>query len=84
MCGHHHVEQDEVAFGALADGQSLGAAHRRDDVEIFGRQPRFEQLDVGRNIVDDENASGHSLVLRIAQKMRMVSMNLPTEIGLLR
>ena len=67
--GHHHVEQDEVAFGALADGQGLGPAHGRDDVEIFGRQPRFEQLDVGRNIVDDENPSGHSLVLRIAQKM---------------
>ena len=60
--GHHHVEQDEIAFGALADRQRLLAAHRRDDVEIFGRQPRFQQLDVGGNIVDDENAGGHSLV----------------------
>ena len=26
---HHHVEQHDVAFGALADRQRLGAAHAR-------------------------------------------------------
>ena len=56
---HHHVEQDEIAFGAFADRQRLRAAHRRDDVEIFRRQPRLEQLDVGGDIVNDENAGGH-------------------------
>ena len=80
---HHDVEQDEVAFGALADRQRLLAAHRRDDVEIFGRQPRFQQLDVGRHVVDDENAGGHQLYpYGLPRKWRMVSMNLPTEIGL--
>ena len=44
---------------ALADRQRLGAAHRGHDVEILGRQPRFQQLDVGRNVVDDEDARGH-------------------------
>ena len=57
--GHHHVEQDDVAFGALADRERLLAAHRGDDVEIFRRQPRFQQLDVRRHIVDDENARSH-------------------------
>ena len=83
--GHHHVEQDEVAFGALADRQRLGAAHGRDHVEIFGRQPRLEQLDVGGDVVNDENAGGHSRdPYGLPRKWRMVSMNLPTEIGLER
>ena len=29
------------------------------DVEIFGRQPRFQKLDVGGNVVDDQNTRGH-------------------------
>jgi hypothetical protein len=33
--GHHDVEQDEIAFGALADRERVLAAHRRDHVEIF-------------------------------------------------
>ena len=57
--GHHHVEQNEVAFGALADRQRLLAAHGGDDVEIFRRQPRLEQPDVGGHIVNDEYAGGH-------------------------
>ena len=56
--------------------------HGGDDVEIFGRQPRFQQLDVGRNVVDDEDAGAHQRSpYALPRKWRMVSMNLPTEIG---
>ena len=57
--GHHDVEQHEIALGALADRQRLAAAHGGDDVEILGRQPRLEQLDVGRHVVDDKDAGSH-------------------------
>jgi hypothetical protein len=67
--GHHDVEQDEIAFGALADQERVLAAHRRDHVEILRRQPRFQELDVRGHIVDDQNARGHELYLRIAQKV---------------
>ena len=30
-----------------------------DDLEIFGRQLGFEQLDVGEDVVDDQDARGH-------------------------
>ena len=57
--GHHHVEQDDVAFGARADRQRLGAVGRGQDVEILGGQPRFQQLDVGGDVVDDQDTRGH-------------------------
>ena len=57
--GHHDVEQDDVAFGARADRQRLGAVRCGRHVEIFGRQARFQQLDVGGNIIDDQNTRGH-------------------------
>jgi hypothetical protein len=56
---HHHVEQDDVALGLFADRQRFAAAHGGDDVEIFRRQARFQELDVGRNVIDDENARCH-------------------------
>ena len=56
---HHHVEQHDVAFGALAQRQRLGPASGGGDVEIFRRQPRFQQLHIGRDVVDDKNAGGH-------------------------
>ncbi len=79
--GHHHVEQDDVAFGARADLKRLGAVARGQHVEILGRQPRFQQLDVGGNVVDDQNTRGH-LNFPYPINRRTVSMNLPTEIGL--
>ena len=57
--GHHHVEQHDIAFAALADVERLGPAHRRDNREILRRQPRFEQPDIGENVVDNENPRGH-------------------------
>ena len=57
--GHHDVEQDDVAFGARADLERLGAVGGGQHVEIFGRQPGFQQLDVGGNVVDDQDTRGH-------------------------
>ena len=56
---HHHVEQDDVALAARADLERLRPVDRGHHLEILGRQPRFEQLDVGDDVVDDENAGGH-------------------------
>ena len=39
--------------------QRIRAVPGHDDVVIFGGESRIEQLDVGRNVVDDENAPGH-------------------------
>ena len=39
--------------------ERLLAAARGHDLEIFGRQLGFEQLDVGEDVVDDQNACGH-------------------------
>jgi hypothetical protein len=83
--GHHHVEQDEIAFGALAHVQRIPAVHRREHVEIFGGKPRFQKLDVGGDIVNHENAGGYlPYTYGLPRKWRMVSMNLPTEMGLER
>jgi len=57
--GHHHVEQNEVAFGSRADVKRLGATGRGQDIEILGRQPRFQKLDVGGHVIDDQNTRGH-------------------------
>ena len=57
--GHHDVEQDDVAFGARADLQRLGAVAGGQHVKIFRRQARFQQLYVGGNIVDDQNTRRH-------------------------
>ena len=57
--GHHDVEQHDVAFGARADRQRLGAVAGGQHVEIFRRQARFQQLHVGGNIVDDQNTRRH-------------------------
>ena len=66
---HHHVEQHDVALRALADRERLRAAHGGEDVEIFGGEPRLQQLDVGRHVVDDENAGGHRpRLLRLCQE----------------
>ncbi len=60
---HHHVQQYEVAFAAFADFQRLLAVGGGDHVEIFRRQPRFEQLEVRNDVVNHQNAGGHRPVL---------------------
>jgi hypothetical protein len=56
---HHHVEQHDIGIALLDLGQRLEPVERGDDLEIFGRQLRFEQLDVGQDVIDDENPRGH-------------------------
>ncbi|CEG07724.1 hypothetical protein BN961_01125 [Afipia felis] len=58
--GHHHVEQDDVAFGALADLKRLRAAIGGDHIEIFRREPCLQQLDVCWDVINDQNPRGHS------------------------
>src|ERR1700710_123684 len=66
--GHHDVEQDDVAFGARADIQRLGAIRRGQHIEIFGRQPGFQQLDVGGNVIDDQDTRRHRNSLLLPNK----------------
>ncbi|MHC2196102.1 hypothetical protein ACVJF1_008735 [Bradyrhizobium diazoefficiens] len=80
--GHHHVEQDDVAFGAARDRQRLGAVRGGHHVEIFGGKPGLEEFDVGRNVIDNQDTRGHFELTSYPIKRRTVSMNLPTEIGL--
>ena len=61
--GHHHIEQDDVAGAVGADFQRARAVACGDDLIIFRREPRIEQLHVEREIVDDQDAGGHSGVL---------------------
>ena len=79
---HHHVKQHHVALRALADRQRIAAIHGGDDVEIFGGKPRIEQFNVDCDVIDYENTYGHGgSPSAEPRKWRMVSMNLPTEIG---
>ena len=57
---HHDVEQDDVAQALGADRQRLGAIGGRKHFEILGAQARFEELDVGEDVINDQNARGHS------------------------
>ena len=79
--GHHHVEQDDVSSLARADLERLRTAARRAHFEILGREPRFEQLEIGRDIVDHENASSHIPYRASPINCLTVSRNIDTEIG---
>ncbi len=57
---HHHIEQHDVAFAALANLDGFRAAARGDDIKVFRRKPGFQQLHIGRNVVNNENARGHN------------------------
>ena len=57
--GHHHVEKHDIAVALPADDERLGATGGGDDIEIFGSEAGFEKLQVGGEIVDDENAGRH-------------------------
>ena len=52
------VEQDHVGTLPRADMQGLGAAARSTHLEILGRQPRFEKLHIGVDVVDDKDVTG--------------------------
>ena len=58
---HHDIEQHHIAFATLADIERLGPGHGGDHGEVFRSQPRFQQTDVRKNIVNDQHARGHSI-----------------------
>ena len=54
--GHHDVEKNKVR-GLLPGGrQALLSVARGDDLVAFGSEPGLQDLDVGRIVVDDEDA----------------------------
>ena len=55
MPGIINVEQDDVRCRLLRPGQRSPDRIGRDDVEVFARELRFEQLDVRQNVVDDQD-----------------------------
>ena len=59
---HHHVEQDHVGALPRADMQRLGTAPRGAHLEIFGREPRFEQLHIGVDVANHEHAGCRDLL----------------------
>ncbi len=82
---HHHVEQDDVGAFARANMQRLRTAPRGPHLEIFGRQPRLEQLHVGVDVVNHKHAGGHDLLpcyRATPMNWRTVSRNMATEMGL--
>ena len=79
--GHHHVEKDEIAAAHFADRDRVGSICRRQHLEVFGAQPRFEQLKIGLDIINHQDASRHCLTPG-PRNWSMVSKNLATEIGL--
>jgi len=56
---HHHIEQDYVGPLPRTDMQRFRTVPCGAHFEILGRQPRFEQLHIGFDVVDDEYACGH-------------------------
>ncbi len=60
---HHHVEQHDVDMLGGADVQRFRARTGGHDIIVFGGEPGLEQTDIGRDVVDDENARCHWLAL---------------------
>jgi hypothetical protein len=72
---HHDVQQHQIAFRTLANRKRVIAAQRGDDVEIFRRQLRFQQLDVVRHVINDQNAGGHRHISSIRPQELTNSVN---------
>jgi hypothetical protein len=56
---HHDVEQHEIDRGLGTDRQRVMAVARGDDIEIFGGQPRLEQIAVRLDVIDYQYARCH-------------------------
>jgi CHASE3 domain sensor protein len=56
--GHHQVKQDQVRQKLPCSGQAFFAVGRRDHLVALAAQPGLQNLDVGRVVVDDEDARG--------------------------
>ena len=49
-----------MSHSPRSQSSSASAPDGGDHVEIFGREPRLEQLHVGQDVVDDQDARGHA------------------------
>jgi hypothetical protein len=79
--GHHHVQKNNIAASHFADRDRVGTICRRQDLEIFDAEPRFEEFEIGLDIIDDQDAGRHCSAPG-PRKWSIVSKNLATEIGL--
>jgi hypothetical protein len=78
---HHHVQKNDIAAARFADRDRVRTVCRRQHLKIFGAEPRFEQLEIWADVVDDEDASRHCSPPG-PRNWSMVSKNRATEIGL--
>ena len=70
---HHHVEQHDVDLAVLAGLDAPRVRLVAVSTSKYSASSRdFEQFDVGRDVVDDEDAGGHCFLLlrNIARIMR--------------
>ena len=87
---HHHVEQDDVGRLGIGEFEGARGRYRRSrHIEIFARQLGFEQLDVGFDVVNNQDSAGHQRLAPAVgrrppqeRKRSTVRMKLATEIGL--
>src|SRR5262249_12781836 len=56
---HHDVEQHHVDGARAQQGKGALAAARGHDLEVLGGEPSLEQLEVGEDVVNDQNAGSH-------------------------
>ena len=74
----------------MHDGKGLFAATRGQHFEVLGVEPGLQELDVGENVVNDQNAGSHRVPLRDQTRgahaspryRRTAARNVTTEIGL--
>jgi len=87
---HHHVEKHDIDPFARQNIERFLAAVGRQHFEILRLKPRFEQLHVGQDVIDDENSGGHIYCLALRTKRQTlarpakrwtVSRKVITEIG---
>ncbi|MCY1373359.1 hypothetical protein D9M69_606300 [compost metagenome] len=57
--GHHDVEKHQVNRRRLAERQRRMTIAGGQHIEVLGEQTRFQQLNVGRHVVDNKNARSH-------------------------
>ena len=67
---HDNVEQHDIAVAALADFKRISPVGGSNNVKIFSGQPRFQQMHIGRDVVNDEDTGSHPRApSRNAEKM---------------
>ena len=52
---HHDVQQNHIRQVPLAELKRCNAIACSSDLKILSHEPLFEQLQIGQNVVDDED-----------------------------